>query len=127
MMDLPTIEALTDACEKLEPSPLKTLLADRLADTVRCELQDLTHVLVVETGDREKDIVDAIGFSPLVSRIDGIRNQPDWDWLERHERYWELLYCVGNEGFGYIVLVEDAGGEASALAALCRQHSGRAG
>ncbi len=127
MMDLPTIQHFSDAIEKLSPSPLNTLLADRLADTIHCGLQDYTHVLVVEAGDTESEIVDAIGFSPLVSRIDGIRNQPDWDWLERHEGWWELLYTVGNDGFAYILLVEDAEGEPSALASLCRHHSGSAG
>jgi hypothetical protein len=125
MMDLPTIDDLIKACDQLEPSPLKTLLNDRLADTIRCGLQDLTHVLVVETGDTESQIVDAMGYSPLVSRIDCIRNQPDWDWLERHEGWWELVYTLGNNGFAYILLVEDAGGQPSPLAALCREHAGR--
>jgi hypothetical protein len=127
MMDFPTIEYLSIAIDTLPPSPLKTLLADRLADTIHCGLQDYTHVLVVEAGDTESAIIGAVGFSPFVSRIDGIRNQPDWDWLERHEGWWELLYTVGNDGFAYILLVEDAEGEPSALASLCRQHAGRVG
>lgn len=127
MMDFPTIEQLSNAIDTLAPSHLKTLLADRLADTIHCGLQDYTHVLVVEAGDTESAIVDAIGFSPFVSRLDGIRNQPDWDWLERHDGWWELLYAVGNDGFAYILLVEDAEGEPSALASLCQQHAGREG
>lgn len=127
MMDLPTIDNLIKACDQLKPSLLKTLLDDRLADTIQCGLQDLTHVLVVESGDRESDIVDALGFSPLISRIDGIRDQPDWDWLEQHEGWWELLYTIGNDGFAYILFVEDAEGEPSELALLCRHHAGRAG
>lgn len=126
MMDFPTIEDLSHAIDTLPPSPLKTLLADRLADTINCGLQELTHVLVVEASDHENDIVDALGFSPLISRIDGIRNQPDWDWLERHEGWWELLYTIGNDGFAFILLAEDAGGEPTALTALCRDHAGRA-
>lgn len=127
MMDFPSIEQLSNAIDTLPPSPLKTLLAHRLADTIHCGLQDYTHLLVVEAGDTESDIVDAVGFSPLVSRLDGIRNQPDCDWLERHDGWWELLYTVGNDGFAYILLVEDAEGEPSALALLCRQHAGREG
>lgn len=125
MMDFPTIEDLSHAIDTLPSSSLRTLLVDRHADTVQCGLQGLTHVLVVEAGDHESDIVDAVGFSPLASRIDGIRNQPDWDWIEQHEGWWELLYTVGNDGFAYILLVEDAGGEPTALAALCRDHAGR--
>lgn len=122
MMNLPTIEDLKRAVESLQPSPLRTLLADRLADTLSCGLQDLSHVLVVEAGDREADIVDAVGFSPLVSRVDCVRNQPDWDWLERHDGWWELLYAIGT-GFAYILLVEDAQG--SPVADLCRKYAGR--
>ena len=69
MMDLPTIQNLADAIDTLPPSSLKTLLADRLADTVHCGLQDYTHVLVVEEGDSEAEIVDAVGFSPFTSRL----------------------------------------------------------
>lgn len=122
MIDLPTIEDLQQAIDRLEPSTLRTLLAGRLGDTVSCGLQDLTHVLVVEAGDREDAIADAIGFSPLVTRIDGVRNQPDWDWLERHDGWFELLYAIGT-GFAYILLVEDA--EGSPVADLCRKHAER--
>lgn len=120
MMNFPTFADLESAVEKLELSNLKTLLADRLADTIHCGLQDFTHVLVVEAEDSEAQIVEAIGFSPLQTRIDGIRNQPDWDWLERHEGWWELLYTVGNDGFAYILLVEDD--DRSPLALLCREE-----
>ncbi len=119
-MNFPTIAGLESAIEKLELSNLRTLLADRLADTARCELQNLTHLLVIEADDSERQIVDAVGFSPLQTRIDAIRNQPDWDWIERHDGWWELLYTVGNDGFAYILLVEDD--DRSPLALLCRRE-----
>ncbi|MAB44794.1 hypothetical protein [Hyphomonas atlantica] len=120
MLNLPTIAELQVAVGATTDPALKRLLADRLADTINCGLQELTHVLVVEVGDSEQAIVDAVGFSPLVSRIDGVRNSPDWDWIERHDGWWELLYTVGNDGFAYILLVEDA--ERSPLAKFCRSE-----
>lgn len=123
MLDLPTIEALTAAVTAAPGSKLRELLADRLADTIHCGLENLTHVLVVHAHDTEAAIVEAIGFSPLCSRIDHIRCQPDWDWIEYHDGWWELLYTVGNEGFAYIVLVQDD--PRSELACLCRQVQGR--
>lgn len=84
------------------------------------ELGDLTHILVIEPGDEEGDIIDAIGFSPLVSRIDGIHLQPDWDWIDRHEGWWEPVYTVSNDGFAFILFVQDAPGVLSDLLDLCR-------
>ena len=118
MFNLITIEDLKAAVEAETRQQLKTLLADRLADTIHCGLQELTHVLVIEADDAECEIIEAIGFSPLRSRIDGHRNQPDWDWIEQHLGWWELLYTVGNAGFAYILLAEDS--DTSPLARLCR-------
>lgn len=119
MLNLPTIAELEAAISSASCPELKGLLADRLADTIKCQLESLTHVLVVEAGDSEADFIEAIGFSPLVSRINGLRDQPDWDWMERHNRWWELLYTVGNDGFAYIILVKDDPG--SPLVNLCRR------
>ena len=120
MIDLPTFADLQTAVEAETRPELKKLLWDRLVDTRECGLQDLTHVLVVEADDSEDAIVAAIGFSPLVSRIDNLRNSADWDWCEQHTGWWELLYTVGNDGFAFIVLVEDDTG--APLACLCRRE-----
>jgi len=120
MIDLPSIESIKAALNQPLGESLRRLLEDRLADTIHCGLQDYTHVHVVEAGDTEQQIIDAIGFSPLKTRIDNLSNSPDWDWCERHPGWWELLYTVGNEGFAYILLVEDA--EGSPLAKLCRSE-----
>ena len=120
MYDLPDMDAFRAILDQPLKPNLHKLLADRLSDTLHCGLQDHTHVLVVEAGDSEKDVEAAIGFSPLRSRIEGLPDTPDWDWLERHEGYWEALYCVGDSGFAYILLIEDADG--SPFAALCRKH-----
>ena len=119
MYNLPTIESIRAALNQPLGKDLKILLEDRLADIIHCGLQEWTHVLVVEPGDTEQQIIEAIGFSPLQSRIDGVRNSPDWDWIERHDGWWELLYTVGNSGFAYLLLAEDA--EDSPLAQLCRR------
>jgi hypothetical protein len=122
MIDLPDMEAVRAALHQPLKPALKTLLADRLADTESCGLARHTRVLVIEAGDTEADIIDAVGFSPLASRIDGKRDQPDWDWLERHEAFFEALYCVGDSGFAYILLIEDA--DHSPFAQLCRMGRG---
>lgn len=123
MYDFPTTDALRAGLTKpLEPR-LHNLLQDRLADTIHCGLELYTHVLVVEAEDREEVIVQAIGFSPLETRIDNVRGELDCDWIEHHDGWWELLYAVGNEGFAYIVLVEDHIDQP--LARICRQQEVR--
>lgn len=120
MYDLPNMDSIRAVLDQPLSNELKDLLADRLADTLHCGLQDHTHVLAVEAKDTEAQIVEAIGFSPLRSRIDNLPNAPDWDWIAREGGWWELLYCVGNGGFAFIILVEDH--DESELALLCRKH-----
>ena len=105
--------------QPLEPN-LKRLLQGRVQDAASLGLADLTHILVIEPGDSEADINEAIGFSPLVSRLDGVRHQPDWDWVEKHEGYFELVYTVSNDGFAFLVFVQDAPGILPDLLTLCR-------
>lgn len=121
MYDLPDMDSLRAVLDQPLDPKLHAMLADRLSDTLHCGLQDCTHVLVVEGHDSEGGVVEALGFSPLRSRMDQSSDTPDWDWIEAHDGWYELLYCVGNAGFAYIVLVEDAGG--SQFAAYCRRHA----
>ncbi|CAN5530059.1 hypothetical protein BH10PLA2_BH10PLA2_03460 [soil metagenome] len=104
---------------------LHRLITDRVKDAIARDLGDLTHILIVQAGDTEADIIDAIGFSPLVHRIHGTRFgdpafEPDWDWWERHDGWTELLYCVGDTGFAYVLFVQDAEGMLPELRSLCR-------
>lgn len=103
----------------LDPN-LKRLLQGRVQDAASLGLADLTHILVLQPGDSEADIIEAIGFSFLVSRLEGVRHQPDWDWIEKHEGYYELVYTVSNDGFAFLVFVQDAPGVLPELLALCR-------
>ncbi len=121
MYDLADMDGLRAVLDQPLDRNLHALLADRLSDTLHCGLEDHTHVLVIEEGDAESAVIAAIGFSPLRSRIDGTPEQPDWDWIERHEGGWyEVLYCVGNSGFAYILFIED--GAQSPIAQLCKHH-----
>ena len=119
MLDLPDMEAVRAALKRPLDPELKTLLSDLLADTLHRGLENLTHVLVLEADDTERDVVEAVGFSPLVSRLD---DQPDWDWLDRDGGWWRALYCVGDSGFAFVLLIEDA--DRSPFARLCRGRGG---
>lgn len=120
MIDMPDLDAMLTALRQPLPRDLYDLLATRLQDAFACGLADLTHILVIQPGDTEAQIVDAIGFSPLVSRMDGKRLQPDWDFIEQHSGWWELVYTVGNSGFAFLVFVERAHGVDPELIAMLR-------
>lgn len=120
MNNLPDLDSQFATLNQPLESNLRKLLHGRIQDALALELGDLTHFLVIEPGDAEGDIIDAIGFSPLVSRIDGVHLQPDWDWIERHEGWWELVYTVSNDGFAFILFVQDAPGVLPDLLDLCR-------
>lgn len=119
MIDMPDLNAILVALRASLQPDLGDLIASRLQDAIACGLADLTHILVIQPGDTEAQIVEAIGFSPLISRIDGNQLQPDWDYLEPHPNWWELIYTVGNSGFAFIVFIERATGVLPELAQLC--------
>lgn len=113
------IEALT---LPLEPE-LHDLLTARITDAIDRGLGDMTHILVVQAGDTEADIIDAIGFSPLVHRIYGTRfgdsdHEPDWDWRELHDGWTELLYIVDGSSFAYLLFIREVDGMQQELRAM---------
>ncbi len=126
MLSLYDMGLMLDALHSALDPELRRLLTDRIDDIKACDLGDLTHILVIQPGDSEADIVGEIGFSPLIDRIDGTRHapdvSPDWDWAEAHSGWWELVYTVGNSGFAFLLFVADADGVLPELCALCRRH-----
>ena len=95
MLKLTTTAAIEAAIANTTCSALKQLLTDRLADTIACDLQDLTHVIVATSDDREGALAEVLGFAPT-----------GWDWREKHGRWCEYLY-LGNDGFASIVFVKE--------------------
>ena len=107
---------------------LHGLLTAGLAHTDAKDLTDLTHYLVVEPDDTEADIVAEIGLSPLVNPFDGAHFpsrgfHPFWDALKQHDRWFELIICIGNGGFAVVLLIQDADGADPRLLQLCRTYA----
>ena len=108
----------------LEPR-LHHLLSGRIA-ALTDELIDFTEYLVVQSGDTEDDIVSAVGFSPLVEPIDGLRFgqpgfEPHWDWLSKHDGWFELVFTYGST-HALFVFVQDGEGGLPELREMCRQR-----
>ena len=91
------------------------------------DLTDWTEFLIVQPGDTEEAIVQAIGFSPLVEPIDGARFgqpgfAPGWDTLLNRSGWFEMIVTFGST-FAYILLIEDSEGVQADLLALCRRYA----
>ena len=107
---------------------LSQLLADRVQDWAATDLLDLTHLAVIQTGDTEAAIVDEVAFSPLVNPLDGRRFgskgfEPCWDWLERHAGWFEMIVTVGNDGFAFVLFIQDSDGIDPQLRRLCQSYA----
>lgn len=126
MLSFYTAAAIAAAPTNASVDPaLRLLLADRVHDWAATGLLGLTHLLIVQPGDTEEDIVEEVAFSPLVNPIDGFRwgsadFQPHHDWLERRGGWFELVFAVGNDGFAFVLFVQDADGADPELLSLCR-------
>ncbi|GAA0728991.1 hypothetical protein [Sphingomonas japonica] len=108
----------------LEPQ-LQALLARRIA-ALSDELLDYTEYLVVEAGDSEDDIVRAIGLSPLIEPMHGLRFndpgfEPHWDLLIDHGAWFEIVFTFGST-FAYVLFVQNIDGVPEHFLALCRRH-----
>lgn len=121
--------ASTDSALRSPIDPtLRTLLTARVASLPTNGLADLTHFLVVQPGDTEAMIVDEIGFSPLVNVFDRVRFgdvgfHPFWDWLHDVGGWFEMIVAVGNEGFAFVLIIQNADGVDAELLNLCRTHA----
>jgi hypothetical protein len=129
MLSLPNRVSI-EAALRLPLDPyLHTLLVDTWRRAEAPDLLNLTHILVIQSGDGEASIEEAIGFSPLVNPIDGARFgtapfQPYWSWHQDLDGWYEMIVAVGDSGFAFIVLIAKAKGVWPELLQLCEQYSG---
>jgi hypothetical protein len=117
MIDLPDHASQLAILDQPMAKPLHDLIAGRVSNAATLGLADLTHIVVITRADDPAAVTVALGFDPLYSRLDQTIAEPDWDWLERHDEFFELVYTMANDGFAMIVFVADDGGP---LAAACR-------
>lgn len=123
MLSLPDAAAIEAALYQPLSEPLRSILATHLEQITSQGLRELTHVVVIEAGDTEADIIGACGWSPLIHPIDGTRFddsdfQPYWAWLSDLGGWYELLHPVGNDGFAYVLFIA---AEATLFSKMCEE------
>lgn len=120
MLIIDSSEAMARALDQPIDQDLKRLLALRrdqlLNDTGGgCDLRELALFVVVEPGDSLPAIEEAAGY-PVVT--DG-----GFEWVERHERWFEAVTILSDDGFGTVLLVPDEQGVDATLLAQLREEA----
>lgn len=128
MLSLHTAASIAASPSLVTDDTLRPILRSSVRRWKQARLLDLTHLLIVEPGDTEADIIDEVGFSPLVSTWDGRLFgtegfQPFWDGLHDRGGWFELIVTVGDSGFAFVLVIADREGVLPNLLALCRTHA----
>ena len=111
---------------------LKTILLDRLellAEYLeQWALEDLLHVIVVETGDSIDAIARELGVNPLVNIVDNAHYpqpsfEPSFEFCIARIGYFDLTFALCDSGLGLCLLVPDRKGVVPQLLELCREYA----
>ena len=115
LCDSPSIQAALDT--QAELTRLITEYVERLSDYDGYELGQLVQLVVMARSDTVIELEAALGFSIRVNRFDGCRyGEPDflpsWEFIEAHRYWYEVVYVLGDDGFGIVIFVpKDADAE----------------
>lgn len=94
--------ALTDPDIDPELRALIGLRAWQLDDVRHQPLGETVQFVVVQPGDSADTVHEAVGFPITWDQAD----QPGWEWMEDHGRWFELAYVLTDD-LGLIVFVSD--------------------
>ena len=100
-----------------ELTRLITGYVERLSDTEGYELGQLVQFIVMTRSDTVIELEAALGFSVRINRSTGCRYGdteylPSWEVIEAHSYWYEVVYVLGDDGFGIVIFVpKDADAE----------------
>ncbi|WP_338501552.1 hypothetical protein V6R86_01855 [Sphingomonas kaistensis] len=113
----------------LDPSlrALITLRVRQLRRNYDGPLQEIVCFYVVEAGDGQEQVAEALGFSPLKNLVDGTSFgdpdfTPSFEWMTCHGAWFELVFLLTDDGFGHILFVPNDPGTEFDLHLLCLTH-----
>ena len=122
----------TDAVTELPDLRIRELIEQRIEEISEyCpwDADELGPFIVVEPGDTDADIEAETGFSILHSPYNGTQFgdpgfSPAFEFAESHsDQLFELVYVVGDGGYGYNILIANAPGVDSTLLAFCQAYA----
>lgn len=111
-------------CPNALPYELRALIDSHLSLARLQRLDRLTALLVIQPDDTQADVEAELGFSPVANPITAIRYdcpdfEPYWAWLSRAGAWFQLVHTISNDGFAFILLIEDAESQFHDLVAMC--------
>lgn len=86
-----------------------TARVEQLSGYEGYDLGDLAHFLIVQPGDTLDTIEAALGFSPITSLAEVFTDHGSW---------FEAVFILSDDGFGWVLLFPDQPGIAPALRQL---------
>ncbi len=127
MMEIRDAQAMRRAIDTAADMELRDLLARRfeqLGFVEGYDLGELAHFLVIQPGDTMEALDAALGFSVLTNFVDGIpygdpNFVPSTEWIADHGGWYEMVYVLTDDGFGWIVFVPKAEGMDARLLSMC--------
>jgi len=107
---------------------LLTKRVEQLTEDGDADVGEFAHFLVVRPGDTPFDVETELGFSILTNLVDGARHgspdfEPSWEWIMRHGGWFELVYVLSDDGFGWVVFIQDDEATDADLLAVCREYA----
>lgn len=133
MLSIRSTAAMARALELPLDITLRVLLIRRMSQLTEYDdydLSELAHFLVVQQGDTAIEVEAELGFPVLTNFVDGRRFgdpdfEPSWEWLEDHGGWFEIVFVLTDDGFGWVLFVEDRAGVDPELLGLCRTYGSK--
>jgi len=115
LCDSPSIQEALNI--QAELTRLITGYVERLSGYDGYELGQLVQFMVMASSDTVIELETALGFSVRINRFSGCRYGdadflPSWEVIEAHRYWYEVVYVLGDDGFGIVIFVpKDADAE----------------
>lgn len=115
----------------VESPEIRGLIAARIAALSEEEPYDAdTHgrFVVWEEGDSVGDLSQVLSFSALSNRFTGVNFgepgfTPSFELVEEHVSCFEMVFVLGDDGYGVIVFIPKSENADTTLLAMCRQYA----
>jgi hypothetical protein len=106
------MQIIRDPATAVADPELRTLISRVFSCVSDCP-EILGFILVVEPGDTLAMLATQLGFSILDGRQ---------EFIQEHDRYFELLFITGQDGYGFTVFAPTEGIEPNLLA-MCQRYA----
>lgn len=95
-----------------DPELTRLMMAhmERLSGYEDFDLGQLVNFIVMGRGDTVIELEAALGFSVMTNRSNGCHYGdadflPSWEVIEAHHYWYEVVYVLGDDGFGIVIFV----------------------